>query len=411
MRVVASILPGLGHLNPMVPLLRELAARGHDVEVVVPPPFVPFVERVGLRASGVGPSWTEAAIDHVEPGWHALGAGDHLRVWMETATALLPHLRRHVELARPDVIVHDQYEFAGWLVAERLGIPSVPYAMTLRCLEPDVVELCGVGDAVARMRADAGLDPDRGVDEAARWLYFDAMPPSMSAGLLPGSATVHHVRHVADDGSGCIDGACQPPLRRATDRPLVYVTMGTVFNRTPGVLDRLASGAAAVPDVDVLVTVGHDGTAPLALPANVTVAPYVPQRELYDRLSAVVCHGGFGTTFGALGRGVPVACAPIAADQPMNAALVAAAGAGVNLASARSDGQFPILGMDGPDPEQVSVAVEQLLGDPSFARHAQELASEMAAGARPAEAAVLVERVVAGGAPVPPAVATELQRR
>ena len=35
----------------MVPLLSELAGRGHEVEVVVPPPFVDYVERVGLRAT------------------------------------------------------------------------------------------------------------------------------------------------------------------------------------------------------------------------------------------------------------------------------------------------------------------------------------------------------------------------
>lgn len=49
-RIIVTVLPGLGRLNPMVPLLHTLAQRGHDVEVVVPPAFTSYVERVGLRA-------------------------------------------------------------------------------------------------------------------------------------------------------------------------------------------------------------------------------------------------------------------------------------------------------------------------------------------------------------------------
>ncbi len=47
----------------------------------------------------------------------------------------------------------------------------------------------------------------------------------------------------------------------------------------------------------------------------------------------VVCHGGAGTTFGALESGVPVIAVPFLADQPTNAGIVTAAGAGLTVDS------------------------------------------------------------------------------
>jgi len=399
-RILASVLPGLGHLNPMVPLLRELAGRGHEVEVVVPPPFTPYVERVGLRAAGLGPEWTEAQIDDVYPGWHDLVGAAQLIVWTEFATRFEPHLREYVEAARPDVIVHDHFEFAAWLVGERLGIPWVPYAMTARALDPVLLALTEATDAVNTMREAAGLPPEEGQCSGAQWLYLDALPPSLTSGLLPPGPTVHHVRHVADDRTGSTTGLPATVVDRRGDRPLVYVTLGTIFNRAATVMARLIAGAGRV-DADVLVTVGEHGSIPESIPPNVTVERYVPQAELYPHLSAVVCHGGFGTAFGSIAHSLPVTSAPIAADQPLNAALIAMVGAGCNLATGLPEGaMFPILDEGEPDPDAVAAAIEQMIEDETMRASAARLADEMASGRTVVEAADLVEQVVQTGTPV-----------
>lgn len=399
-RIVATVLPGLGHLNPMVPLLRELASRGHDLEVVVPPPFTRYVERAGLRATALGPAWTEMHIDDVYPGWHDLDGAAQLRVWTEFATRFEPLLSRYVEAARPDVIVHDHFEFAAWLVGERLDIPWVPYAMTVRALDPTLIALCQATDAVDAMRDAAGLPPDGGVGRGGTWLYLDALAPSLTVELLPPGPTVHHVRHVADDRTG---GDARLPAEmtdRRSGRPLVYLTLGTIFNRSEAIMARLIEGAGRV-DADVLVTIGENGQVPESIPGNVTVERYVPQTRLYPSLSAVVCHGGFGTAFGSLAHGLPVGCAPIAADQSVNAALIAQAGAGCNLATTVPEGAlFPVLQDGEPEPASVAAIIERLLSDQTLSSRAADLASEMRAGLTEADAADLVEEVVAGGAPL-----------
>jgi UDP:flavonoid glycosyltransferase YjiC (YdhE family) len=49
-----------------------------------------------------------------------------------------------------------------------------------------------------------------------------------------------------------------------------------------------------------------------------------PEEEL-----ATACHGGSGTTLGALAAGLPLVVVPLFADQPVNARRVAAVGAGL----------------------------------------------------------------------------------
>jgi UDP:flavonoid glycosyltransferase YjiC (YdhE family) len=87
----------------------------------------------------------------------------------------------------------------------------------------------------------------------------------------------------------------------------------------------------------------------------------------------VVCHGGSGTVRGALAAGVPMVVVPLGADQPHNAQRVAAAGAGIAVPA--------------PDAATLRAALERLLADPAFGRHARRLAGEIAA-LPPIEAAV-----------------------
>jgi UDP:flavonoid glycosyltransferase YjiC (YdhE family) len=383
----------------MVPLLRALADRGHEVEVVVPPPFVPYVERGGLAATGIGPAWTEMAMEHIHPDFTGLDPPAQLRLWTEVATGFHPHLLAHAEARRPDVLVHDHLELAAWLVGEELGIPNVPYAMTVR-FDPLLVTLCEADEALAKTCLAAGRQPDGGEGRMGRWLYLDAVPQSLTAALLPPGPSVHPVEHRAEDRTA--GDAALPAWVGARDpgRPLVYVTLGTIYNQRDDLLARLIDGAGRV-DADVLVTVGMDGTVPDRVPANVVVERYVPQADLYGHLSAVVCHGGFGTVFGAIRHGLPVACAPMGADQTVNATFVTAAGAGCNLATTmREGGLFPVLGPDEPSPSAVAQAIERLLSDEGLRQQAQVLADEMAAAAPPPVAAALVERVVETGEPL-----------
>jgi MGT family glycosyltransferase len=119
-------------------------------------------------------------------------------------------------------------------------------------------------------------------------------------------------------------------------RPLVYVTLGTVFNTAVDLLRTLVEGVAAL-DVEVLVTTGQavDPAMLGSQPAHVHAVRFIPQHDVLAAAAAVVCHAGVGTVYGALSVGVPLVVAPLAADQPICAMGCVLAGAAVSLALSR----------------------------------------------------------------------------
>jgi MGT family glycosyltransferase len=167
------------------------------------------------------------------------------------------------------------------------------------------------------------------------------------------------------------------------DRPLVYVTFGSVapsMEFFPG-LYRDAIGALGSLPLRLLVTVGRDRD-PAALgplPPNVRVERWVAQADLMPHVAAMVCHGGSGTVTMGLAGGVPMAVLPLFADQPWNAERVDALGAGIDLGG----GPAGIAGL--------REAVVRLTGDPSYRSSAQRIAAEMRA-LPPVDAAVGVLR-------------------
>jgi UDP:flavonoid glycosyltransferase YjiC (YdhE family) len=93
----------------------------------------------------------------------------------------------------------------------------------------------------------------------------------------------------------------------------------------------------------------------------------------------VASHAGSGTTLAALGAGIPQLCLPQRADQFVNAAAVARAGAGLTI--------LP------PEVDAIAVAqaTRQLLEDPSFRRAARIVADEIALMPSPDDVTTVLE--------------------
>jgi len=165
--------------------------------------------------------------------------------------------------------------------------------------------------------------------------------------------------------------------------PLVYATFGTVAGGLPiaAAAYRVALEAVGGLPVRVVLTTGRELDSALLgpIPTNVHVATWVPQHDVLEHAAVVVCHGGSGTTFGALEAGVPLVIVPMFADQPVNARLVAEAGAGIVVAPADSG---PIDAVARFLPESVPrlrAAIETVLADTSYRSAATRIAEEMSA--------------------------------
>jgi len=92
----------------------------------------------------------------------------------------------------------------------------------------------------------------------------------------------------------------------------------------------------------------------------------------------VVCHGGSGTAFAALGAGLPMVVIPLFADQFDNGRRIADAGAALTVeAEPTGEASRRLVGDDGAP--RIANAIERVLAAPSFRRQARRVATEMAA--------------------------------
>jgi MGT family glycosyltransferase len=160
--------------------------------------------------------------------------------------------------------------------------------------------------------------------------------------------------------------------------PLVYVTLGTVFNDDLPLFG-MAVDAAREVGIRVVVTLGS-GNDPAVLgpqPPHVTVEQFMPQAELLPACAAVVSHAGSGTFLAALAAGVPQVLLPQAADQFLNAQ--AGEQAGVAIAVPRAEVSV----------ERVREALKRVLGDDAFRAAAERVRTEISA--MPAAEAVVAE--------------------
>ena len=157
-----------------------------------------------------------------------------------------------------------------------------------------------------------------------------------------------------------------PEHQGGSARPLVYVTLGTFFG-SPEVFRPILSGLADQP-IEVVVTVGADRDPGELSPVahNVRVERFIPQAELLPVCSAVVHHGGAGTTFGSLAHGLPQVVVPQGADNFIHAAMLERAGVGRVLLP----GQVT--------PEEVRQAVNAVLEDTTYRAAAGDIGAEVA---------------------------------
>lgn len=382
MRVLVTTPATLGHLHPMVPLARAIAARGHDVLWALPADGVPEVERRGLRAvaTSAGLPSGLALVMQRYPELRDLAPEDVPTVMFGKLWGAIAAPRMLAGLApialewRPDLVVSDAAELAGHIVAAELAVPSVTKGFGALLPAPRVA---AAANEVAPLWRSRGLEP-RPYAGCYDTLYLDPYPPV----LQPQAADhVVHRQHVRPGGDfGEFDRSAEPPLPPGpADAPLVYVTMGTVFNDA-GPL-RLIVRALAQLGVRALVTVGPNGDPAILgpQPDRIRVERYVPQNAVLPHCQVVVSHGGSGTAIGALSAALPQLCLPQGADQFLNAAAIAAAGAGVAL----MPGETTL--------EAIAGAVGRLLADHAFQEGAQRVSQDIASMPSVAEAAATLD--------------------
>lgn len=355
-------LPLTGHVNPIGAVAHELESRGHAVAWAGSEAFLrpligpgPTVYPIPLRAHRGG---AERGLASTKSRW---------------AGYIVPHARvTRAGIAdaiadfRPDALAVDQHAVAGAIEAHRAALPWATLA-------PTTMEL---------------TRPLSAFPKVERWIQ-DRLAEMWHAARMPGDPP-HDLRFsphlliaftgaalVGEQGVPANAELVGPALARrqsAADFPWrwldenrrhVLITVGTLAaDMSAAFYERITQALRPLGDRIQAVLVAPDGAVP-APPEHLLVRPRVPVLELMPHLDAVISHGGLNTVCEALAHGVPLVIAPIRGDQPINAAQVAAAGAGIRVR------------FDGVRPEPLREALLTVLDDPSYRAAAERVRASL----------------------------------
>lgn len=379
MKVMAGVSAGgIGHLMPLVPLLREFVRRGDEVVVVAPDSLAGPIRAAGLcHQPGAAPD-----PEQLERIWTEVRAGErrqvgHLidrEVFGRLATAaLLPTTQALANRWRPDLVLREPCEYSSAVVATRMDICQAQVGISLSATEASVLRLVEpvLEPYVAGLHSTIVNSP-----------FIARFPPSIDRSPFP------HTYRLAEhhEATGEL-----PDFWAGRGGPFIYVTFGTVVGGTPNGREAYRVALDAVTDlpVRVLVTLGRsmDPRTIGPVPANVHIDAWIPQADVLQRADLVVCHGGSGTVLGALAAGVPLVMLPMFADQPSNGRVVEAAGAGLVVAGG---GTEAVRRVGDDDVPALREAIATVLANPAYTQAVRRLSNEMRSSRTVEEIATLL---------------------
>ena len=391
MRVLCTCLPGHGHFNPMLALAQALTRAGHDVAFATAEDFCPHIDQRGFSAFAAGLPLAEQMQQARRryPEQDGLTAMERFEQFVPrmlagvAAPARLDDLLPVVDKWQPDLLVHDETELAGPVAAAVAGIPWADQSVGI--LRPlSMARLAGETLAPLAQKHGVDVGPTAGL---FRWLYLDVAPPSLQSPEIARIPVAHQVQNATIDPGA--EGESLPEWVQDLPRPVVYASLGTVFNTRAGeVFAAVLDGLRDEP-LSLVLTVGG-GVDPDSFgpqPENVHVERFIPQSLLLPHCDAVVNQGGTAI-LPILANGLPVLVVPQGANQFHNAEACVTAGVGRRLLPAEVTA------------EAVRREVRFLLSDEGLRQSARRIQGELAAMPGPAAGVALLERLAAERRPL-----------
>jgi UDP:flavonoid glycosyltransferase YjiC (YdhE family) len=429
-RFLIMTMPAAGHVMPILPLARELSARGHELHWYTGAAYRDRVLSVGATHHPIrlaedfgGMTIPEAFPELVGLTGVTMARQAFQRVFIDNAGGMLRDCQAILAEHPADAILSEPtFNAARWL--HELGGPpwadvgismlglysrdTAPFGPGLLPMRGPLGQLRNrlmnavhrqflfgsVTEHYERARARAGL-PRLGLGYidtlTSPYLYMQSTVPGFEYPRRDLPPQVHFIGPLLPEAPGDVQVPWWWP-ELGERRPVVLVTQGTLAADPRQLLVPTVQGLAA-DDVLVIATTGAspdqalvalDGSAP----ANARVERFLPYNKLLPHVDVLVTNGGYGTVQQALAHGVPIVVAGATEEKPENAARIAWSGAGVRIRTLS------------PAPERVRAAVRRVLGQPRYRERAQAISREMGCYDAPRTGARLLERLADTGKPV-----------
>jgi sterol 3beta-glucosyltransferase len=359
-RILIITIGSRGDIQPFIALGKGLKAAGYNVALQTAEAYRSFVETNGLRYVYMNNDFME--LTESKAGQTAIDGGGKLQLMKMVMPMLRRMLQDEWQAAqdfKPDALIYHPKSLGGYHIAEKLNIPlfmalGLPLYTPTRAYPMPILSGIHLGGAFNRFSYKLmamATAPYMGVINdfrtntlglakrgrfASELVKPDGTPvPTLyaySPHLLP--VPDDYPPHVHVTGYWFLDQPADwqpdPALVNFLKGgvPPVYIGFGSMSGTKALERAKIVLEALAKTGQRGLLASGWGGLQAVDLPESVFMLEQAPHDWLFPQVSAVVHHGGAGTTAAGLRAGKPTLIVPFIADQPFWGKVVHEAGLG-----------------------------------------------------------------------------------
>ena len=377
-------IPAHGHTNPMLPVAAELVQRGNIVRFYS---FNEFEEKI--KSTGANfiscDSFLPELSKQQEAGLKNVSTTEMTIQDIRITLSMDDFLNKEFASFQPDVVYTDSVCFWGKLSAWKHHIPMVVSTSTFafnqmssQYMKNSPKELADIVFGLPRISKELKKMEPYGyhVKNVLSLVQSDNNTDSVvytSRKFQPYAESFsEHYTFVGPS----VFSKVMPEKEK--ERPLVYISMGTVINDRPDFYNKCISALKDI-NADVIISCGNAMDQKLLgnLPDNISVYPYVNQLDVLSKADAFITHCGMNSVSESLYMATPMILYPQTGEQCAVARRVTEIGAGILLRDDSSEG--------------IRVAVQEILNNTAYSKAAAEFSSDFRACSGAIGAAEFIE--------------------
>lgn len=383
-RIAVFCIPAHGHTNPMLPVVAELVSRGDEVRFYSFNEFKEKIEKTGAVFVSCD-SFLPKLNAKQEENLKKVSTTEMSIQDIRTTLAMNDFMHDEFEAFRPDVVYTDSVCFWGKLNAWKYDVPMVVSTSTFAFnqmssgyMKSSPAEMADLIFGLPRVQRE--LKKLKAYGYKNKGLFALIQSDNSTDSVVYTSKRFQPFSESFSDHYVFVGPSVFTDKKpeKSPDRPLVYISMGTVINDRPDFYHKCIDALKDL-EIDVLISCGK--TVEISslgeLPENVKVCPYVDQLDILSRASAFITHCGMNSVSESLYMAAPMVLYPQTNEQAAVARRVTEIGAGIPLKDDSVNG--------------IRKAVLDVIGTPAYAEAAQACSDDFRSCSGPSGAADFIE--------------------
>lgn len=357
-----------GHINPTLPIVKELVHRGEEVYYLSTKEFQKKIEEHGATFMDLGEEFDKFLLEFRPHGNHPFYT--LMEYMLGFDHAIMKIVLDRIADIQFDFLIHDVMFGAGKIIAAKLHIPAISSCSSFVMEEPPIpASMLKPGYHVQLDYLYHQLEQVKEEWKLPALTLNDIFFKKEECNIVYTSKYFHPNSDSLDDSYQFIgpslmkrDEELDFTINKSRYTKLIYISMGTINNKCLDLYHHILK-AFNNTDYQVVLSIGNkiDITELGDIPENYIVRNYIPQLEILKQADLFISHGGLNSVSEAFYHRVPVIAIPMANDQPAVGKRIDELGAGISL------------NPDSISAELLRTTAEHILRTESYYQHARDI--------------------------------------